>query len=122
MDMSTLCASLALAKNLDNNVKDELSEQMVVVKSEKVDLGALSSGTYGIKDTKITIPSGYKTTGLCIAMKQHIANTGGALVLSATVADDTETEATVWVSYYAPINIANGFSDYYIYVLCVRKN
>ena len=116
MDILTLAA----CKRLIDNESEILKGQLIVYRSAKVDLGALSAGAYGAEETSITIPEGYKTTGISCVAKNHMANTGGALVLQSNVPHNLTGTVNVYTTYYAPVNIANGFSDFYIYVLCVK--
>lgn len=101
--------SLALNSNLKNH--------RILTKCNRK-IGALSAGAHGYTTVSITIPSGYKTTGIISTSLGHPSAAGG-LSIVAGINPGVSGTRDVYVSYYAPITIAESASDIEFAVECI---
>lgn len=83
------------------------------------DLGALSAGASGYITASVTIPTGYRTTGIASIAKQHIAGAAGLTIMANMPRNNTGT-VTFYPSYYTPSSVASGNADFQIRILYER--
>ena len=74
-------------------------------------LGALSAGASGYITASVTIPTGYRTTGITSIAKQHIAGAAGLTIMANMPRNNTGT-VTFYPSYYTPTSVASGNADF----------
>lgn len=87
--------------------------------SAYLDTGGIAQGGTGMAQVPITIPTGYKTTGI---MSMSLVHPGVAfgLVLTCGIGKDLSGTQTIYVSYYSPKAVTGSNTDVTFYVECVK--
>ena len=96
-----------------------LESYLIIVTTDRIDLGSLSAGSYGYNGYGIIVPSGYKTTSMCTVRKYHNGGHTPSLLITASATPNQTSSMGDYYAYYAPLSI-DGEADFDICVACVR--
>ena len=103
----SLTAALAGKKNISTITVDDV-------------LGNISANSGGYKEIDITIPSGYKTTGIVSLFWKHVA-IAYPVIVNAQVFPNRTGSQKLYVSYYSPVALQSSSLDFYAFVLLVEE-
>lgn len=79
----------------------------------------LTAGAYGFYTGSITVPTGYKTTGIYSIALNHPGVAGGLSLMGAVVSGLSGT-LTIYVGYYTPRAISGANSDFDLTLECIK--
>lgn len=98
----------------------KLTNHVITVSTGKIVLGAMSAGTNNYGTYNVTVPDGYKTTGVATVKHEHPYGGSGFYAQASIPADSTGVVSGFYV-YGAIVSIASDRSDISILVECVKS-
>lgn len=113
-------AASSVSKENEVALKSDLKSCFACVRKNMViNSDGLAAGAYGCYTGSITVPNGYKTTGIHSISIGH-PGVGGGLSLMTGIGRGLSGTLTIYVGYYTPRAIVGSNTDFELTLECIK--